>query len=203
MADSSDDSPTADASAGRSPAGAPSDVLMALYMGDRDKAKALAATVVLTLPEVAAFGDVMHVASHLSAHPQHLHDYSPDGWTALHLAAYFGYASIVVLLLRAGANHAAASRNAQGNTALHAGLAGRCEMPVIAALLAAGASAAAADAQSYTPLHLAGSRGDRAASELLLACGASRDTRTRDGKSASDIARERGHVDLADWLART
>jgi uncharacterized protein len=203
MAEPADTSTTSTTSAAtQPPAGAPSDVLMALYTGDRDKARSLAASVTLTLPELAAFGDLTHVAAHVTSHPDSLHDYSPDGWTALHLAAFFGYASVVVRLLRAGASHSASSHNAQGNTALHAALAGRQEMPVITALLAAGADAAGADVQGYTPLHLAASRGDQAASELLIACGATHNARTPDGKTPADIAREKGHVDLADWLPR-
>ena len=182
--------------------GAPSDVLMALYMGDRDKARALAAGQTLTLPELAAFGDLLQVSEHVVQHPVELHDYSGDGWTALHLAGFMGYAGVVVRLLRAGADTAARSRNQQGNFALHASIAGRCEMPVIAALLATGADPAAVDAQSYAPIHLAASRGDRAVCELLLACGAVHHVVTVDGKSPGDIALERGHVDLAEWLSR-
>ena len=181
---------------------APSDVLMALYMGDRDKAKALAAETTLTLPELAAFGELFHASDYVSKYPERLHDFSPDGWTALHLAAFMGYASVVVRLLRAGASTSAASRNQQGNTALHAALAGRREMPVITALLAAGSDADAVDAQSYRPLHLAASRGDQAASELLVACGATTSAKTADGKTAADFASEKGHPDLSDWLAR-
>ncbi len=180
--------------------GAPSDVLMALYMGDRDKARALAAGLTLTLPELATFGDLVLVSERVSQHPVELHDYSGDGWTALHLAGFMGYASVVVRLLRAGADTAARSRNHQGNFALHASIAGRCEMPVITALLGAGADPAAVDAQSYSPIHLASSRGDRGVCELLLACGALRNVRTADGKSPGDIALERGHLDLAEWL---
>ena len=182
--------------------GAPSDILMALYMGDRDKAKSLAAGTTLSLPELAAFGDLGHITERLARASEDMQVYSPDGWTALHLAAYFGYASVLVRLLRSGASHSARSRNAQGNTALHASLAGRCEMPVITALLAAGSDPSAVDAQGYTPMHLSASRGDQGASELLLACGAKPDVRTPDGKTPADIARERGHVDLAEWLAR-
>ena len=181
---------------------APSDVLLALYMGDRDKAKALAADTPLTLPELAAFGDLSHVSEYVSKYPERLHDYSPDGWTALHLAAFMGYASVVVRLLRAGASTSASSRNQQGNTALHAALAGRREMPVITALLAAGSNADTADAQSYRPLHLSASRGDQAASELLMACGATTSATTAEGKTAADFASDRGHPDLADWLLR-
>lgn len=180
---------------------APSDVLMALYMSDRDKAKALAANVVLSLPELAAFGDVAPVSEHLASHPADLHEYSPDGWTALHLAAYFGYASAAVSLLRAGASHAARSRNEQGNTPLHAALAGRCEMTVVTALLAAGCDADAIDSQEYRPLHLAASRGDQAAVELLIACGATRDAKTKDGKTAADLAAGQSHPDVATWLS--
>lgn len=183
-------------------AGAPSDVLMALYMNDRDRARGAAAGVTLSLPELAAFGDLAPLTQHLERHPADLQAYSPDGWTALHLAGYFGYASVVVRLLRAGASHSARSTNAQGNTALHAAIAGRREMAAITALLAAGSDASAGDAQGYRPLHLAASRGDLALAELLIACGASRDVRTADGKIAADLAREHDHPDLAEWLSR-
>ena len=104
---------------------------------------------------------------------------------------------------RVGTSHAAISHNVQGNTPLHAALAGRRELPVITALLAAGADASTIDAQGYAPLHLAAARGDQAVSELLLACGADRTVRTRDGKVAADFAREKDHTDLAAFLAVT
>ena len=179
---------------------APSDVLMALYMNDRDRAKVLSEGVTLTLPELAAFGHVGRVTRHLSDHPADLQEYSPDGWTALHLAGYFGFAAVAVRLLRSGASHSARSVNQQGNTPLHAAIAGRRELPVITALMAAGSDAAAVDAQGYTPLHLAASRGDVAVAELLMACGADPAVRTRDGKRASDLASEHGHADLAASL---
>lgn len=181
-------------------AGAPSDVLMALYTNDRDRAKSLAIGRVLSLPELAAFGNLEPVSNHVTHHPADLAEYSPDGWTALHLASYFGYAMVVVRLLRAGASHSARARNVQGNTALHAAIAGRREMAVITALLAAGSDAGAIDAQGYAPLHLAADRGDLALSELLLACGASNEMRTTEGKLPADLATAKGHHDLAEWL---
>ena len=73
-------------------------------------------------------------------------------------------------------------------------------MSVVTALLAAGSDANAVDAQLYRPLHLAASRGDQGAVELLVACGAARDARTKDGKTAADLATEKTHPDVAAWL---
>ncbi|HYW51472.1 MAG TPA: ankyrin repeat domain-containing protein [Gemmatimonadaceae bacterium] len=179
---------------------APSAVLSALYSGDRDAAREAAGDTELTLPELAAFGDVPALADRVARRPDELEQLSPDGWTALHLASWFGYSAAAVRLLRSGASHATSSRNAQGNTALHAAIAGRCDMPVITALLAAGSDPVAADAQGYVPLHLAASRGDQAVCELLIACGASPDTPTSDGRRAVDLAREHLHLQLATLL---
>lgn len=199
MADQSDAVPDV-AGARATPAAAPSELLMALYMGDHERANTLATGAALTLPELAALGDLLHVADHLAQHADDLHDLSGDGWTALHLASFFGFANIVVALIRAGASHTAQSRNEQGNTPLHAALAGKCDRTVVCALLAADADASAIDAQGYAPLHLAASRGNRELSELLIVCGAWKDIQTPDGKRAADIARDRGHAELADWL---
>ena len=48
---------------------------------------------------------------------------SPDGWTALHLAAFFGHLETVAMLLDRGADSAARSTNELENTPLHAALA--------------------------------------------------------------------------------
>ena len=181
--------------------GAPSDFLMALYMGDRERAEMLAGTSVLSLPELAAFGDLSAVSRRLALTPADVMTFSSDGWTALHLAGYFGYDAVTVVLIRAGSSLSVASRNAQGNTPLHAALAGRGSMAVLSALIAAGSDVSALDAQGVAPIHLAASRGDQAATALLMACGADKRTPMPDGKTAADFARERGHADLADWLA--
>ena len=182
--------------------GAPSDVLMAIYTGDRDKAVALAAGATLTLPELAALGDVGPVAARLHSAGVDVQERSPDGWTALHLAGFIGAAGAVVLLLRGGADTAARAHNAQGNTALHAAIAGRCDVAAIAALIAGGSDVTVPDAHGYTPLHLAASRGAVSVSEWLVSCGALRDAQATDGRTPASIARERGHTELADRLER-
>lgn len=177
-----------------------SPVLQALYRG----MGALAAQLVssgyqLDVVEAAALGDVAAIGAAL-AHGDDLAGTSADGWTALHLAAFLGRAPAVEALLQVGARHDAVSENSTKNQPLHAAIAGRTDMGVIAALLSAGADVNFGGGAGYTPLMLAASRGNLALCELLIAKGAQTDTRSTDGKSAAMIARERGHEAVAAAL---
>jgi ankyrin repeat protein len=51
--------------------------------------------------------------------------YSHDGWTALHLACFFGHATLAEMLIAQGAEVNGRSRNGMQNTPLHAAAAGR------------------------------------------------------------------------------
>ena len=89
--------------------------------------------------------------------------FSRDGWTALHVACYFGMVEAVRLLLSQGASVNAVSRNAERHTPLHSaagGIAHRAE--VIRLLSNAGADPAAPDASGKTALEVARAHGDAA-----------------------------------------
>ncbi len=75
--------------------------------------------------------------------------YSYDGWTPLHLAAFFGQREAAARLLDAGADVAAVARNAMRNTPLHAATAGK-HTDIALLLLSRGADARTADAGGYT-----------------------------------------------------
>lgn len=81
-----------------------------------------------------------------------------DGWTALHLAAFFGHFDAAVVLLDAGADVHAVSRNSLKNTPLHAATAGK-HSDVALLLIERGADPAALDAGGYTPLQIARENG--------------------------------------------
>ena len=80
--------------------------------------------------------------------------YAYDGWTPLHLAAFFGHVDAARTLLSAGADVTAVSRNGLTNTPLHAAAAGK-HGDVALLLLAHGADAHVVDAGGYTSLQIA------------------------------------------------
>ncbi|HEU4403410.1 MAG TPA: ankyrin repeat domain-containing protein, partial [Candidatus Polarisedimenticolia bacterium] len=122
----------------------------------------------------AALGLSDRVREGLRDDPGLVRGYSHDGWTALHLASFFGHLEVVDLLLEHGADVNARSRSerfARSNTPLHAAAAnGRTE--VAGRLLAKGADVNAVDGSGFTPLDLAGAGRNDLLIILLLDHGA-------------------------------
>jgi ankyrin repeat protein len=126
-------------------------------------------------------------------------EYSHDGWTALHLAAFFGHKRCAEILLEQGADVHARSRNAMQNAPLHAAAAGR-HSSVVAVLLAAGADANARQHGGWTPLHAAAQSGDLETATLLLVFGADPQARAENNQAALDLALTKGHQAIVDLL---
>ena len=176
-------------------------ILAALYEGNTDALAALlAARPELDVFEAAAVGDSLRIRELVRHHPSLLQAVSGDGWTALHLAAYFGQGDAVERLLTAGADPRVPSRNRLANTALHAALAGRGNVRIVAALLARGADVEAPASGGYRPLHLAAARGDVSLIDMLLIRGARVGARAEDGRTPLAMAEERGHTAAARRL---
>jgi len=144
-------------------------------------------------------GDETRAAQLLAAHPTVASSYSPDGWTPLHLAAFFGHARLAKLLLEHGADVHARSRNALDNEPIHAAAAGR-KADVIAVLLEYGADVNARQHGGWTPLHAASQNGDENLVRLLMAHGADRSLRAANNQSAMDLALTGGHQGVVDIL---
>ena len=177
-----------------------SPVLEALYRGHAELAVRTAQGRDTTLVEAAALGDEARVRALATGGRSALSERSSDGWTALHLAAFFGRAGTVRVLIDAGADLEARSANYMENTALCAAIAGATDTPTVAALLDAGADASARAAAGVRPIHLAASRGTEPVVKALLERGARADVATDDGKTAAQFASERGHASVAAFL---
>jgi hypothetical protein len=110
-----------------------------------------------------------------------------DGFTALHLAAFFGGAEAVRALLAAGADADADAENPLRVRPLHSAVASR-DRESVRALLDAGADPNVVQQGGFTPLHGAAHAGDAEMVRMLLEHGADRAATTDDGKDAQALA---------------
>jgi ankyrin repeat protein len=173
----------------------------ALFHGHAKAAEAIKAQGGLGFHDAALVGDVAQMDKLLDAAPWAIDFLSPDGWTALHLAAFFGADAALERLLVRGANPRIMGRAFEQNLAIHAACAGRrIGKAAMKRLIAATGDPDALQKQGYTALAIAAGNGFTDAVDALLEAGADR-TRKVDGKTAADFARERGHDDLAKKLS--
>jgi ankyrin repeat protein len=124
---------------------------------------------------------------------------SHDGWTPLHLAAFFGHTAAADLLLASGADVDALSSNSMRNTPLHAAAAGgRTEAALL--LVQRGADVKLRDAGGHTALHIAAENGDVRVVEALLQRGA--DPLAVDGEDKTPLSRAaaRNHDEVVDLI---
>jgi ankyrin repeat protein len=182
-------------------AAGPSPILEAVYRGEDARLRELLASApTLDVFEAAAVGDAARLRELLRTTPSDVTAFAPDGWTLLYLAAFFGRAEAVDVLLAAGADLRAVSRNHEANMPLHAALAGRRVGRISTTLLAHGADVGAPDAGGHTALHHAAFRDDVGLVNAILARGADPTAKNRDGKTALAIAEERGNAAVARRL---
>jgi uncharacterized protein len=125
--------------------------------------------------------------------------HSADGWTPLHLAAFFGHPELASALLDRGADVNALSTNQMQNMPLHAAVAGR-KPAVIKLLLERGANVNARQHGGWTALHGAAQAGDRQIVEMLLAGGAHLNAKADNNQSPLDLALMKGHQEVASLL---
>jgi ankyrin repeat protein len=155
----------------------------------------------LALQDAALAGDAARIEKLLEAAPWAADTLSPDGWTALHLAGFFGNDAAVLKLLDLGANARIMGRAFEQNLAVHAACAGgRLGKAAFGRLVAATGDPDAPQKQGYTALMIAAGNGFADAVDVLLAAGANRALKQVDGKTAADFARERDHGELAKRL---
>ena len=183
-------------------------ILTAVYHRQKEIVNLLVARgAALSIFEACAAGEIERVerlleesASGAVGAPS-VNAYSGDGWTPLHLAAFFGHAKIAELLIAHTADATAKSRNANGNTPLHAALAGNHKF-VAGLLIGAGGDVNAVDAAGWRPLHLAAAHNNLDTIKTLIEQGADVAAANGEGKTALSIAQEKNHRETAAFLRR-
>jgi ankyrin repeat protein len=169
-------------------------LLLARYRFDRPTMDVLlAADPDLDVFEAAALGRIDRLRECLADDAGSVTALSPDGFTALHLAAFFGKTEVTRILLAAGARVDTYTTNDFANQPLHAAAAGR-HIEVCRLLLDA------TQHGGFTPLHEAAQHGDAEMVELFLSAGADPTAAVEDAVTPADLAEKAGHHDVATRL---
>ncbi len=153
-----------------------SDVLAAIYRGDREEAARLAGGKELDVFEAAALGRTGRLEELLDADASLANAWADDGFQPLGLASFFGHVDAARLLVGRGAEVNSASRNAMKVMPLHSAAATRdadLRYAIAELLLEAGADPNARQQDDFTPVMAADQSGDTRLRELLLEHGAS------------------------------
>ena len=176
-------------------------IMKALYYGKRDVvAELLASGVQLDVFQAAATGQADQLRALIAKDPSLVNTYSPDGFTPLGLAAFFGQADTLNALLAAGAQVNAPSREAMKMSPLGSALAVQ-RNDLARTLIEHGADVNAKAANDLTPLHTAAARGNLESAKLLLDHGAHPNPTSTDGKTPISYAEERNHPEMVEFLS--
>jgi len=140
--------------------------------------------------ELTAFLETVADIDHLSG----------DGFSALHLASFFGSLGTAELLIEKGANVNIHAGNMSDLRPLHSACVSGQD-PIVNLLLKAGAEPDVRQTGGYTPLMMAASLGNRPVVGLLLEYGADITIKSDDDRIAVDFAKAAGCEDLRDSLS--
>lgn len=137
--------------------------------------------------DAAALGHLDRLRALLDEDASAVAAFADDGFSALHLAAWFGHPRAAELLLGRGADPEAIATNGTRLRPLHSAAAGGHAV-IAHLLLDRGADIEAAQQAGIRPLHSAAHRDDLAMVGLLLERGADPAATTDDGRTARDLA---------------
>jgi len=155
-----------------------SEVLDALYRGDRVEAERLAAGRDLDVFEAAALGQVERLDILLDEDPSRASSVGEDGFHPLGLASFFGHVDAARLLLASGADVNALSTNERVQTAaIHAASAAQgvdeaTRYALVALALEYGADPDLRQGGGFRAIDAARQNGDKRVEQLLLDNGA-------------------------------
>jgi ankyrin repeat protein len=140
------------------------------------------------------------VILHLNQSSSLLNTYSPDGFTPLGFASYFGRTDIVEFLIEKGADPNIPAANPFRVAPIHSSVASN-NFEITKLLLDNGANPNAKQQNNITPLHSAAHLGNSEITKLLLERGADPNATMDDGKTPYDMAKEKNSSEVMILLA--
>jgi len=171
-------------------------IMVALYYGKRALAAELRSRMeTLDLWEAAAIGELETARGAFGQDQSLLDAFSPDGFTPLGLAAFFGSLPVLEWLLEQGADPNLAAQNQMSVCPIHSAAANRDPEKALTSvrlLVAYGAQVNVAQRGGWTPLHQAADHGFQHLVEFLLEAGADRTLKSSDGRTPGEMALEKG-----------
>ena len=181
-----------------------SPLLLSIYYGKDDiRDLLLERGVPLDIFEASAAGVRARVEEWLKEDKSLVSAFSHDGFTPLHLAAFFGRMPAVQLLLAAGAPVNEVSQNPSALRPLHSAVAHRqpqVALEIARALIAAGADVNTTQHGGWTALHAAALHGNLPLVRLLLDAGAGPAPKNDTGKTPADLAKTKNHKQVIALL---
>ena len=164
-----------------------SEILLALYNGEKEKLdELLASNPKLDIFEASALGKMPRVRNLIEDDESLVQSWSPDGFQPLHLASFFGQLATVRWLLDHGADVNAVAKNDMKVQPLHSAAANG-SVEVCNLLIESGADVNARQQGGWTPLHAAVAAGNKELEALLLEHNADTSVTNDDGKTVEDL----------------
>ena len=153
----------------------------------------------LDIYEASAVGDYDRVYDILKYDPDMINTFSPDGFTPLGLASYFGHYDLVKMLLSKGAEVNIYSKNEMKVMPIHSAVS-TDNLEIAQLLLENKADPNAIQMKGITPLHAAAHNGSVDMIKLLLDYKADTNAQMVDGTRAADIAMDKNNKQAADLI---
>jgi ankyrin repeat protein len=157
----------------------------------------------LDIFEATALGEIQTVENLLHQDRNLVNDYSPDGFTPLGYAAFFGYPELASTLLSNGARVNVFSKNIMQVYPIHSAVANRnhdIAYEIARLLISHKANVNVKQRGGWTPLHQAAAHGNQKLVKLLLEHGADKNAKSDDGQTPFDLAEESGHHKISQIL---
>jgi len=155
----------------------------------------------LDIFEASSIGDTEILSELLDKKLELLDTFSLDGFTPLGLACFFGYLSLVKLLLDKGANPNIASNNQFKVAPIHSACA-ISHFAITELLIRHRANVNAKQMQGVTPLHSAAHNGQTKLAKLLIDNGADINAKMDSGQTPLFMANEKNFQETADLIIK-